>query len=62
MNTVYLNMKTPQGIETVDEFTKETNQTAKDFRVYVKKMIMEYQIAGMAVYRSTRSTRDWKTA
>jgi len=61
MNTVYLNMKTSQGVETVDEFTKEENQTSKEFRLYVNQMCKEYHIAGMGVYKSQRSTNDWKT-
>lgn len=57
--TVYLNMKTNQGIETVDEFTREANQTPKEFRQYVSKMISEYHLARMNVYRSSRCTKDW---
>jgi len=60
MNTIYLNMKTSQGVETVDEFTKEDNQTSKEFRLYVNQMCKEYSITGMSVYKSQRSTNDWK--
>lgn len=60
MNTTYLNMRTSQGVETVDEFTKETTQSPKEFRQYVNSMVKEYQIAGMNVYRSSRCTNDWK--
>jgi hypothetical protein len=58
--TIYLNMKTSYGVETVDEFTREQNQTSKDFRVYVYKMLKEYHLAGMNVYKSTRCTKEWK--
>lgn len=61
MNTIYLNVKTNQGIETVDEFTKEENQNPKEFRAYVNKMVNEYHMAKMNVYKSTRSTKEWKT-
>lgn len=57
--TVYLNMKTKQGVETVDEFTREQNQTPIEFRKYVSKMITEYRIAGMQVYSSQRCTKEW---
>lgn len=60
MKTVYLNMKTSQGVETVDEFTRELGQDPKEFRKYVNQMIKEYNIAGMNVYKSTRCTNDWK--
>jgi hypothetical protein len=59
MNTIYLNIKTSYGVETVDEFSKEENQTPKEFRAYVSKMVEEYHLSGMPVYRSTRSTKEW---
>jgi hypothetical protein len=59
MKAIYLNMKTSQGIETVDEFSKEENQTPKEFRAYVSKMVQEYHLSGMPVYRSTRPTKEW---
>ena len=57
--TIYLNMKTNQGIETVDEFTR-TTESIREFRKYVNKMLTEYRVDGMAVYKSQRSTKDWK--
>ena len=60
MKTIYLNLRTNQGVETVDEFTKEPNQKWRDFRKYVSSMISEYHLAGMAVYSSSRCTKDWK--
>ena len=53
-------MRTSQGVETVDEFTREENQSPKEFRLYVNQMVKEYQIAGMNVYKSSRCTNDWK--
>jgi hypothetical protein len=55
----YLNMKGPYGIETIDEFTREENQSQKEFRTYVSQMVGEYHLAGMNVYRSSRPTKDW---
>ncbi len=57
---VYLNMKGCYGIETVDEFTREPEQSPKEFRQYVSKMVSEYHLAGMPVYKSSRCTNDWK--
>lgn len=57
--TIYLNMKNSQGIETVDEFTREAEQSPKEFRIYVSEMVNEYRIAGMNVYKSSRPTKEW---
>ena len=57
--TVYLNMRTSAGVETVDEFTQEENQEPRAFRAYVRDMVKEYHIAGMNVYASSRCARDW---
>ncbi len=57
--TTYLNMKTPHGVEKVDEFTKEPTQSYKDFKAYISKMVNEYHLAGMNVYRSSRCTKEW---
>ena len=58
--TVYLNMRTSQGVETVDEFSPEQGQTGKDFRKYVSDMVSNYRMSGMNVYKSSRPTNDWK--
>jgi len=62
--TIYLNMKTSYGVETVDEFNiSEFQQCEKypTFRKYVNAMVTEYHLAGMNVYKSSRCTNDWKT-
>jgi len=60
MKPIFLNMRTAQGVETVDEFTREENQTPREFNKYVNQMVKEYSIAGMNVYKSSRCTNDWK--
>ena len=59
--TVYLNMRGPYGVETVDEFTQgeDAPQNPKEFRQYVRDMVREYHAARMPVYQSSRSTREW---
>ena len=57
---VYLNMRGTDGVETVDEFTREPNQSPREFNIYVRKMTNEYRIAGMNVYTSSRCTKYWK--
>lgn len=56
----FLNMKTSQGRETVDEFEKQEGQSTKEYRTYVRSMIAEYRLAGMGVYASSRSCANWK--
>lgn len=58
--TIYLNMRGPYGIETVDEFTKTPDQTTKSFMKEVYEAIRDYHLAGMNVYTSSRPTKDWK--
>lgn len=60
MKTIFLNMKTNFGTETVDEFTQEEGQTIKKFRLYVNQMVKEYHLTGQHVYKSSRCTNDWK--
>ena len=59
MKKVFLNWRGPQGVETVDEFAPEDGQTWNQFRAYVRAMVREYHLAGMAVYRSSRACRSW---
>lgn len=60
MNTVYLNIRTSYGVETVDEFTQEPGQSYKEFRRYVSEMQREYHLCGQMVYKSSRSTKEWR--
>jgi hypothetical protein len=60
MKTIYLNIRTSQGVETVDMFTREEGQAPKKFYKYVNDMSKEYHISGMNTYKSSRSTNDWK--
>lgn len=38
---VYLNFRSSQGVETVDEFTRDEGQDPKEFRQYVNQMVKE---------------------
>jgi hypothetical protein len=57
--TIYINMRSNHGRETVDEFTQEQGQTRREFRAYVRSMVAEYHMAGMSVYQSTRPCANW---
>ena len=60
--TIYLNVKTSEGVETVDQFTpgEDAPPSGPEFRAYINKMVQEYQLTGQNVYRSSRSTKTWK--
>lgn len=55
---VYLNLIGQKGRETVDEFEKR-DESAKEFREYVREMVIEYNLAGMSVYQSSRKCANW---
>lgn len=57
---IYLNLKTSQGRETVDQFEKSEDQSPKEFRKYIRSMVSEYRMAGMNVYQSSRMYANWK--
>ena len=57
---VYLNMKTQYGIETVDELDRKDFSSFREFAAEARRLVSEYQLAGMDVYRSQRCTKDWK--
>jgi len=58
---VYLNARYGRSVETIDEFdSSDHNNNLKEFFDYVKKMAHEYRIAGIPVYRSSRSTKEWR--
>ena len=62
MKTIYLNLKSQYGVETVDQFKQGEGapQELKEFRKYVNEMVKNYRENNMQVYKSQRATRDWK--
>jgi hypothetical protein len=60
--TIYLNLRTSEGVETIDQFTRgeDSPQNPKEFKAHINAMIREYHISGQNVYKSTRSTKEWK--
>ena len=60
MKTIYLNMRSNYGVETVDELSRSDFETTKQFYVELRRLISEYRLAGMPVYSSIRCTKDWK--
>jgi hypothetical protein len=55
----YINLKSVYGVETIDELNPKDFSTFKDFRKELKRLIYEYHLAGMNVYSSQRSSKDW---
>ena len=62
MKTIYFNMRTCYGVETVDQFTQGENAPSnwREFRRYINEMLRNYREAGMHVYQSQRATKDWR--
>jgi len=59
----YLNIKTSEGVETVDQLDKKDFQTYKEYRTELIRLKNEYRIASScysSIYSSQRSTNEWK--
>ena len=56
----YLNYKSSYGIETVDQIDQKDFIFYKEYRQELVRLLNEYRLAGMNVYVSRRSTKDWK--
>lgn len=60
----YLNIKTAQGVETIDELNPNDFTTYKEYRTELKRLKNEYRTASScyaSIYTSQRSTKDWKS-
>lgn len=56
---IYLNMKTNYGVETVDQLDKKDFKTYKEFKIELSRLISEYHLCGMNVYKSCRCDKSW---
>jgi len=56
---VYFNTKSQYGVETVDELSKKDFIDFAAFNAEVKRLSKEYTLAGMSVYVSQRSCKEW---
>jgi hypothetical protein len=56
----YLNYKSNYGVETVDCLDHKDFIFYSDFRKELIRLLHEYRLAGMDVYISQRSIKDWK--
>lgn len=59
----YFNVKTSQGIETIDELDRKDFNSRKEYIKERKRLQYEYNMAyfntGMTVYTSQRKSKDW---
>lgn len=60
VKTIYFNMKTNFGVETVDQCISSEYENNKAYNAEIKSMLSNYHLAGMDVYLSSRCTKDWK--
>lgn len=66
MSTTYLNLRTSYGVETVDQIDLKdfSDDDIMDkytaYRKAINELKLEYHIAGMPVYRSSRPASNWK--
>lgn len=61
--TTYLNIRTSEGVETVDEISRSSYPSYKEFRKARLELIREYRKAHSyysGIYTSKRCTRDWQ--
>lgn len=56
---VYLNTKTNLGTETVDYLQRNDFSTYKDFLIELRRLKKEYHLAGINVYTSQRSVKNY---
>lgn len=56
----YFNIKGHYGVETVDELSRKDFKTYTEYKAESKRLVSEYHMVGMGVYRSQRCTNDWR--
>jgi len=56
----YINTRTENGVETIDEVDSEDFKTTKDFKTEVTRLCFEYKLAGTSCWVSTRATKEWR--
>lgn len=58
MNTTFLNTKSKGITKTVAEFTKQDNQSNKQFSEFIKEQMIAHKKEGMDVFKSPRPGDD----
>lgn len=52
MSITYLNTKSKGITKTVAEFSKQENQSNREFREFIKEQVLEFREKGMDVFKS----------
>lgn len=60
MRTIYFNMRTSYGVETVDQIEPTDWPNRKEFLKELRSMLTNYHMCNMPVYTSIRCTKQWK--
>lgn len=58
--TIYINIKTAEGVETIDEVRREDFKTFRDFKAELRNVREGWSQAGAPCYTSRRCTREWR--
>jgi hypothetical protein len=58
MSIVYLNTKTRGITKTVSEFSKQSGQSNREFREFIRSQVKEHREEGMDVFKSPRPGDD----
>ena len=58
----YLNAKTSQGVETIDELNRNDFKTFKEYKAEGARLLEEYRLAFHSgeIYWSNRCTKEWR--
>jgi len=56
---IYLNMRTQQGTETIDQIDRKDFATFKEYKRELKSMVDNYHLCNMPVYKSQRACKDY---
>lgn len=56
---IYINWQGPAGRETVDQLDPHEFKTYRELMTAARRLIAEYQLAGMDVYSSSRKCKGW---
>jgi hypothetical protein len=58
MSTTYLNTKSKGMTKTVAEFSKQDDQSNREFREFIKEQVVAHRKEGMDVFKSPRPGDD----
>jgi hypothetical protein len=59
----YLNIKTSEGVETIDSLDRKDFNTTKDFNLELRRLKNEYKLCNgfySGIYSSQRCARAWR--